>query len=364
VSPNLPRAVFGLPAYNGERHLAEAIESLLGQTDRDLAVIVVDDCSTDDTREIALRYAAFDRRVVYERNATRLGMVRNWRRAFELASTRHPEASYFAWASDHDVWHPRWLERLAAALESDPDTVLAYPYGAAIGTMGEPLPPRPRRFETVAISNRRQRLLAAIPGASAGWAVYGLFCVDALRECGPYRAVVAPDRLLIGEISLRGRIRMIDHPLWLRRYRPGETTSHARQRRTLFGRERPPLYSYLPWWLPHACVFFWTLGVRKPRSAEIGRREGITIALQYAMHAWSFASKDLLLRRWRASSTRKVARSTRKVLRRRFRKGGRFYRTVSTRARRLLRTGRTLGRRWIRWLRTRLRSVLRGALPR
>ena len=66
-----PRVSIGLPVYNGERHLAEALESLLGQTYEDLELIVSDNASTDATEEIVRPYAARDRRVRYGRCGAR-----------------------------------------------------------------------------------------------------------------------------------------------------------------------------------------------------------------------------------------------------------------------------------------------------
>jgi glycosyltransferase involved in cell wall biosynthesis len=303
--------VFGLAAHNNGRFLAEAIESLLRQTDPDFALIVVDDCSTDATQEVARRYAAFDARVTYERNEERLGLVSTWRRAVELASIRYPNAPYFAWASDHDVWHPEWLERLMAELDADRATVLAYPYGAAISEMGEDLPWRPKKFDNREIRGRQQRVLAAIAGVSAGWAAYGLFRADTLRRCGIYRDVLLPDRLLMAELSLHGSIRLVDRPLWFRRYRRGEVASHGRQRRTLFRPGRTPWYSWLPWWAPHAAVLFWTSVVRRHQAADVSRREGLALSARYAIDAWLYAAKDYVLLRWWKGAKKKQRRLSR-----------------------------------------------------
>ena len=45
-------------------------------------------------------------------------MVGNWRKVFEEARARYPKSEFFAWVSDHDVWHARWLEMLVSVLES------------------------------------------------------------------------------------------------------------------------------------------------------------------------------------------------------------------------------------------------------
>src|SRR4051812_26611963 len=122
-----PLAVIGIPLYNDERDLPEAVESLLAQTHRHLRLLFVDDASSDRSQEIVSRYAALDPRIDYVRNEKRLGMTRNWQRTVTLARERYPEAAYFAWASGHDVWHPRWLESLVARLSTDAGLVLAYP---------------------------------------------------------------------------------------------------------------------------------------------------------------------------------------------------------------------------------------------
>ena len=100
------RVVIGVPLYNHADDLPETLESLLIQSYRGFRLVCVDDQSTDATGDIVQRYAAQDARIVYTRNPARLGMIDNWRRAFELALADTPNAEYFAWASDHDIWHP------------------------------------------------------------------------------------------------------------------------------------------------------------------------------------------------------------------------------------------------------------------
>ena len=108
----MPRVILGSPLFNHAAHFREAIESVLNQTFADFALVLVDDCSTDETPQIAREYEALDSRVSYRRNDVRLGLIDNSRKAFDLARERHPEAEYFAWISDHDLWHPRWLQEL------------------------------------------------------------------------------------------------------------------------------------------------------------------------------------------------------------------------------------------------------------
>src|SRR4051794_38439028 len=101
-----PRVVIAAPLYKNARHLPEAIESILGQRFTELRLVLVDDCSPDDTADVARSYARRDSRVTFHRNPRRLGYVNNARRAFELARETCPSSEFFAWASDHDAWHP------------------------------------------------------------------------------------------------------------------------------------------------------------------------------------------------------------------------------------------------------------------
>ena len=264
MSDASPGTVFGLPTRNGERHLAEAIESLLAQTRGDLAVVVVDNCSGDGTGEIARGYAERDSRVVYAPNAHPLGLVDNWRRAFGLAGERYPAAPFFAWASDHDVWEPGWLELLAGELEAHPGAVLAYPVCVRIDESGTELNSRQHRFDTAGERHAGRRLRRSIRAMPAGDMIYGLVRRDALVRSGPFPPVLLPDRLLLARLSLEGEFRQVPVPLWRRRYREGLTFSAGRQRGAFLG--RPPAHAYLPWWIGHTLVFARSLSAREGRS--------------------------------------------------------------------------------------------------
>ena len=89
----MPRVIIGSPLFNHADHVREAIESILGQTFSDFALVLVDDVSSDTTPEIAREYVERDARVSYVRNDERLGLVDNSRKAFAIAKERHPDAS-------------------------------------------------------------------------------------------------------------------------------------------------------------------------------------------------------------------------------------------------------------------------------
>lgn len=74
-----------LPTYNCAPYVAEAIESVLGQSYSDFELIIIDNCSTDDTRQIVGTYADRDSRVRLLKNPQNIGMVNNWNRCLQEA---------------------------------------------------------------------------------------------------------------------------------------------------------------------------------------------------------------------------------------------------------------------------------------
>ncbi len=83
-----------LPTYNGEKYIAETLESVLNQTYKNLEVIIVDDCSTDTTIKIIKSYT--DKRIKLYLNEKNLGIANNTNKALSLATGE------FIMMQDHD----------------------------------------------------------------------------------------------------------------------------------------------------------------------------------------------------------------------------------------------------------------------
>jgi glycosyltransferase involved in cell wall biosynthesis len=289
-----PLVAIGVPLYNADRFLPEALESLLAQRYRQLRLVLVDDASTDGTAEIAATYAALDGRIVYRRNERRLGMLANWRRAFDLATELFPEAEYFAWGSDHDVWHPRWLSVLLPVLERDPAVVLVYPLNLRISGEGSLLR-GPWSFQTRGVKRAAERLARASLCMSAGNMVYGLYRISALRRAGVFRPVLAPDRLLLAELSLYGEFAQVPEILWYRRFT--RLAGTARQRAALFA-EPPPRSSYLPWWIGHTATLAGALVGAAAGHPDFGPGRGAAYTLVYLLAAVVVVVRSSLLAKY------------------------------------------------------------------
>jgi glycosyltransferase involved in cell wall biosynthesis len=100
-----------MSVYNGERYLAEAVDSIVHQTFRDFEFIIVDDGSTDSTAEVLARYAAADSRIVLHRQPNQ-GVIRALNTGFALA-----RGWYLARMDADDVAAPERFERQVEYLE-------------------------------------------------------------------------------------------------------------------------------------------------------------------------------------------------------------------------------------------------------
>jgi glycosyltransferase involved in cell wall biosynthesis len=354
-----PRVAFGAPVYNRAEYLVEAIESLLAQSYPDFALVLVDDCSTDATPDIIERYAARDPRVSYQRNDERVGMVENWRRAYRAAAERVPGLEYFAFASDHDVWHPLWLESMVRELDADPAVVVAFPLWIPIGEDSRRLDFKSRqRWEKATVADPRQRVDSVAPGRGAPNVIYGLFRAAALERCDVFSFVLAPDRLLMSKLAVLGTFKQVDRELWMRRlWRDQRQRSHQRTR--LFP-GRAPLHTYLPRGLVHTAALFSWLVLKGRGRPEVDRIDGLAIAGLYAGRECMYPTlrRYTQFRRW-ARPLRKWAHRRRKAVRRRH---GRPLRTARRWARTKRKDLRRLRRRGVRGARSAAKSLAASVL--
>lgn len=104
-----------LPTYNGEEFLRQSIDSVLNQTYKEIQLIIVDDCSTDQTPRIADAYAQKDQRVSVIHNKENQKLPRSLNIGFAAA-----EGDYWTWTSDDNWYEPEAIEKMVHYLEQHP----------------------------------------------------------------------------------------------------------------------------------------------------------------------------------------------------------------------------------------------------
>jgi glycosyltransferase involved in cell wall biosynthesis len=106
-----PLVSIALCTYNGEKYIRQQLDSILDQTYRNLEVVIVDDCSTDDTFNIVSNYAGRDSRIKCFKNEINLGFNQNFEWAITLTT-----GAYIAISDQDDIWLPQKIERLLNAI--------------------------------------------------------------------------------------------------------------------------------------------------------------------------------------------------------------------------------------------------------
>ena len=102
-----------LPLFQGEDFLADSFESLLSQSLKDFEVIVLDDCSTDASFEIAERYSSLDKRIKVGRNPRRAGLFANYNLCIAEAT-----GTFLKPMAQDDLLDPNMLEKCVEALSA------------------------------------------------------------------------------------------------------------------------------------------------------------------------------------------------------------------------------------------------------
>ena len=230
-----PPISMGLPVYNGSPYLKELIECLLGQTFGDFDLVISDNASEDDTRDICQHYAQADKRIRYYRNSENIGLIRNYNRVFELS-----RAPYFKWVSHDDLYDPRYLERCYPAIRDDASISVSHCETRLIDSLGRSLPYNAAlHYCTDSVNGRRwylDRALCATDGSPPKrfrdvlayqimcGPIYGLMPRHLLQSSGLNMSFFGSDKLLLAEMALLGRFHIVPEVLFKKRMH-GQMTS-------------------------------------------------------------------------------------------------------------------------------------------
>jgi len=116
-----PEVSIILPVYNGQRFLADSIQSCLDQSYQNWELLVIDDFSSDRSAEIALGFAGLDPRIHYFRNDRNEKLPRSLNLGFSRAT-----GDYLTWTSHDNRFRPSALETLVGHLKANPSIDIVY----------------------------------------------------------------------------------------------------------------------------------------------------------------------------------------------------------------------------------------------
>lgn len=203
----MPKVSVIIPAYNAERFVSNAVTSAAGQTERDIEIIIIDDCSSDRTAGLCRSMAESDSRIRFMQNERNSG-VSATRNSGVAAAT----GEYIAFLDSDDIWAPDKLRLQLELAEAHPDCPIIFTASSFIAADGTPFEYTLHVPETVGFKRllrqniiscssvmARRELLLAHPfmydGMHEDYAVW----LEILRGGAPARGIDEP--LLIYRLS-------------------------------------------------------------------------------------------------------------------------------------------------------------------
>ncbi len=221
-----PLVSLGLPVFNGEAYVREAIDAVLAQRFPDFELIISDNASNDDTPSICQEYVEADRRVRYHRNEQNLGIAPNCRRVFE-----HSTGKYFKWVVADDVCGPDYLAECVDVLEQQgDDVILAYPQTTLIDSSGDELEAYEDRLDLRNLETPSARLRHVLQNCRLCHAALGLIRATSLRKTPVLGSYQSSDVVLLSELAMLGKFWEIPKPLYFRRMHSRSSFQCSRSR--------------------------------------------------------------------------------------------------------------------------------------
>jgi glycosyltransferase involved in cell wall biosynthesis len=212
---NATKVSIGLPVYNGEKYIRDALDSLINQTFTDFELIISDNASIDNTEKICREYMSIDSRISFFRQDKNIGAIANF--SFVLAQAK---SACFMWAAYDDVWDKEYLNKALCLLEKkDIDFVFPTFMLKSIG-LGFYKVTNRQIFDFIDSADRRLRVLKFLAlhhDSHKCNIVYSLFNTEFLREALK-KQDIGNDGTLGTVITSMGRGALLDDALFQKRY--------------------------------------------------------------------------------------------------------------------------------------------------
>ena len=293
-----PSVSIAIPTFNRAVRLERALQSALGQTHRDLEVVVSDNASTDATAELLCGYAARDDRLRVVRQPENRGMVANLGAALALTTGEHVML-----LADDDRLAPRCVEAAPAALADDAGLAGALGQVTYVRA-GAPIQAgRPASLPQPWPAQRVRAYFAAVDRDHGNTWIYALMPRRVLEGLSPMRNVIGFDWLRVAEMAYLGRVAVLTEPLLFRELGgASETTT-----RNVSESGLPALHAKVPH-LVIAGEVAAQIGWRSAVFAPAGRRARLALGAACAAgiparnlrHVAFHLAPDAVQRRWHA----------------------------------------------------------------
>ena len=195
-----PLVSVGIPVFNGEATIREALNSILSQTYENLEVLVYSNGSTDGTDVIVMDVARGDPRVKCRFGDVNRGVSRSFNETYRMST-----GTYFMWVAADDQLDALFVESGVALLEADPRIGVSVPIVTA-HLEGHEGPVYSVRFQGFEPNQSALKILVRSIRKLPDTCIYGLFRSEVLGRSGLFAPVYMTDVALLQEIALRAPI--------------------------------------------------------------------------------------------------------------------------------------------------------------
>lgn len=207
-----PRVSVVIPAYNSAQYLGEAVQSIFDQTFDDYEIIVVDDGSTDNTRDLVESYGGRVRYVHQENGGASKARNRG------IAEAR---GAYIAFLDADDCWEPDKLEKQVSLLERNPN--LGMVFTDAVGFDENGLLPRMGRKKSLLLDGDVACNIFMYSGVGTPSVMVPRMVFDKVGVFDEQLFLAEDDNMWI-RIAAEYPVQLIDEPLTKVRDHPNRTT--------------------------------------------------------------------------------------------------------------------------------------------
>jgi len=192
----------GMPVYNGEKYIREALDSLLQQTHVNFELVISDNGSNDSTPDIVNDYANNDDRIIFHRTKNNRGAIWNLNQVFDLT-----KYEYFMWASHDDYWYPNYVRMCLENFNKSSFLAMSCTESAIVKGEAKNIIAIDRGVNTIGKNSEKRfieyrKYLKIYPGADCIF--YGLYNRKILSKVMPMKTVIASDHILLASLSLHG----------------------------------------------------------------------------------------------------------------------------------------------------------------
>jgi glycosyltransferase involved in cell wall biosynthesis len=228
----------GIPVYNEENFLKETLLSVIGQTYKNLLIVVSDNFSSDNSAKIIEELQVTENRIKLIKQSENIGATENFKFIVDICETQ-----YFMWLGAHDIISETYIEDSVKLLEEKKDAVLVY--HKAIFFTDNIENPGSYSYSEIDTSGLGKigRLNKIFNKTGSCTAIHGVFKTKVAKQI-PFVKMIGPDALMLFATASYGNILQIDKVGFFRRETyPGETVKQRRLRYEKFKMFNPGKFS-------------------------------------------------------------------------------------------------------------------------